>query len=328
MVKVKKYRLSDGNTNKQKGSGLEYIYPSVPLMTGLTSQSYPFSAKMGLGMPLPYTQVSKDGVKMGIPLVSGNGNVKVTIPPAVDPRDPSVFFSVPASSSTKKELKDDSKVTITRYEPEPKRSIVQYQPTLPTIPGPFNFPVGLVPGPQIVLNPETSKARLEITSPDSDDIITVSSEDRSIIKDIDDGIQKRNKLKRLRNEAILAVRKLEFMGTDKDEWKTVIEKSGEELEDDAAKSNLIKAQDAIKKYQEAKKEALKSDSPDEIDDSKLISLTELFDFNTQKNTILDNLKITTDNQKKVEVSKKSKPQYPLFMSASLAPGFGPTITIS
>lgn len=318
---VKKYRLSSGNSNKQKGSGLEFMYPSVPLMTGLTSPSYHASSKIGWGAPFPYMKTEKDGVKLGLPLVSGEGSVKVTIPPPINPRDPSVFFTVPTSSG-KKEVKDDSNVTLTRYEPEPKRTIVNFQPTLPTMPTPFNFPVGLVPGEQIVLNPESSKARLEITSPDSDDIITVSSEDRSIIKDIDDGIQKRNKLRRLRNEVILAVRKLPFVGTD--DWRSVIDKNEEDVED-SMKENLKKAKEAIKKYQEAKKDALKEDSPNDIDDNKLISLADLFDIEKMKGDIL--AKVNVDPSK-VSVAKKTKPQYPLFMSASMAPGFGPSITYS
>ena len=214
---VKKYKLSGSDIKNQKaGSHLNFIYPVVPNMTGLIPSNQSL-IKSNIMMGNPYmpgyngSYIRSDrngGLKLGMPLVNANGDgMRMVIPPRYDPRDPSVFVGVESPKPpTGEPIKN---VNLTFKEAMPKQSIVMYQPTLPMLPNPYGMqlPVGLVPGAPIVINPTESKSRMEITSNESDDIITISGE-QDKIKPVFEGIQKYNKVKMAQDEVTLAKKAL------------------------------------------------------------------------------------------------------------------------
>jgi hypothetical protein len=136
------------------------------------------------------------GSGFGVAVLPSNGMTVTYQNNPIPARDPSVFIATSSKSTEPKVMKPDSEVKITYREPEIKRSIINMVPTLPGItPSNFNFnlPVGLVPTQPIVLNPVESQARIEITSPDSDDVITLSGEHKDM-KPIYEKIVDTNKL--------------------------------------------------------------------------------------------------------------------------------------
>ncbi len=142
------------------------------------------------------------GSGFGVAVLPSNGMTVTYQNNPIPLNDPSVFIATSSKSTEPKVMKPDSEVKVTYREPEIKRSIINMVPTLPGItPSNFNFnlPVGLVPTQPIVLNPVESQARIEITSPDSDDVITLSGEHKDM-KPIYEKIVDTNKLVNLVNK--------------------------------------------------------------------------------------------------------------------------------
>ncbi len=167
--------------------------------TFITSATNPVIG-MGIGIGSSKEEEKKPnmdgGAGFGLMLPATNMTVTYQNNP-IPASDPSVFIAMSKKTGEPKEMKPDSEVKITYREPEIKRSIINMVPTLPGVtPSNINFglPVGLVPTQPIVLNPIESQARLEITSPDSDDVITLSGEHEKI-KPIYEKIVNYNKLK-------------------------------------------------------------------------------------------------------------------------------------
>lgn len=136
------------------------------------------------------------GSGFGVAVLPSNGMTVTYQNNPIPLNDPSVFIATSSKSTEPKVMKPDSEIKVTYREPEIKRSIINMVPTLPGItPSNFNFnlPVGLVPTQPIVLNPVESQARIEITSPDSDDVITLSGEHKDM-KPIYEKIVDKNKL--------------------------------------------------------------------------------------------------------------------------------------
>jgi hypothetical protein len=328
---VKKYKLtsSDNNTQQKGGAGLSFLYPSVPSMTGLIPSTTPVigsSVVMGgpfvpgmsgmsgmTAMTSSGSYIRSDptgGLKIGMPLVSGTGDgLKMIIPPRIDPRDPSVFLAVEPpkpKSSTPGSAKD---VTLTFKEPMPKQSLVMYQPNLPILPNPYGLqlPVGLHPTTPIVLNPTDSKARLEITSPDTDDIITISGEEDKI-KPVYEGIRKNNKVRLAQDEVTLAGKEwdavkdltsatpvgpsIDFDSQVKGKSETDI-KAIASITPEQIKSAL-RLKKAKEELQKAKKEAGMDDDDKDPKVGELIPLDELVDI----------VKITTRIENDFKVDKK------------------------
>ena len=141
------------------------------------------------------------GAGFGMMLPANNMSITYQNNP-IPTSDPSVFISMSKKTGESKVMKEGSEVKVTYREPEIKRSIINMVPTLPGITPSninFGFPVGLVPTQPIVLNPHESQARLEITSPDSDDVITLSGEHEKI-KPIYEKIVNVNKFKKIKKE--------------------------------------------------------------------------------------------------------------------------------
>lgn len=215
---VKKYKLvkpeSKNNKNQTGGSGVGFAYVSNPGLTGLMP-SGPYASPITARYVTPTVRapsiVTSSGITMGVPMASASSmpDMKIIIPPKVDPRDPSIFLasgpSAPSTPGTKKVLTTNSDVRMTYKEPQPTQAIFQLQPNLPYLPtgNPFSFPVGLTSGTPIIINPNESKAQLEFTSPDSDDIISIIG-DQDKVKPVYEAIEKNAKIKLAHNEVIEA----------------------------------------------------------------------------------------------------------------------------
>ncbi len=348
---MKKYKLV-GN-NQQTGGGFEVVYPVIPSMTGLMPTGVPpIKSRVVMGGPLPgffsgtpaapYMTTGKDGLKVGIPLTSAlNTGMNVIIPPKIDPKDPSVFLAVNTSSKTPKTLKADSDVRMTFSEAQPKQSLLMFQPNLPTLPsalGNLSLPVGMSAAPSILLNPNESKAKIEITSPDSDDIVTLSGE-QDKIKPIYEGIVANNKVKKAQNEITLAGKEFEDVKTKvkggvwdfetelkakTDAELAALVTSGDLTE--AQRKATVRLQKAKKDLQTAKKSAGLADNDTDVAPGDLVPLTELFDI-SKVIAELGKLKITGFDAKDVNVATKKQPTMP-FMFGMPAPGFGPVVSFS
>lgn len=324
---VKKYKLTDSNIKNQKaGAGFNFTYPIIPNMTGLIpSNSYGSYIRPG----------SHGGIKFGIPLVNNNGDgVKMIIPQGLDPRDPSVFIGVDSKPTTGP-IKN---VNLTFKEAMPKQSIVMYQPNLPIIPNSFGiqYPVGLQPGAPILINPTDSKARMEISSNESDDIMTISGE-QDKIKPIFEGIQKNNKVKIAQDEVTLA--KKEFV----DAHRSAVPPTGKYYNSDYKRHTidvlesmnavmlplsirkqvlkLKKAQNALK---EAKKEASMPNNDDDVPSANLISLDTLFDLNKVIRIIKTKFRLAS-TEFEAKSSKKNSLQLLLGIPYRNGINYGPTI---
>ena len=202
---VKKYKLvKPENINKSKiqEGGMGFGYISHPGFTGLMpSGPYvsPINARVvAPSIPTP-SIVTNSGITMGIPMVNSTSvpNMKVIIPPKIDPKDPSIFLATtPTSATGTKTLTANSDVRMTYKEPQPTQALFQLKPNLPYLPTnlPFNYPVGLTSGTPIIINPTESKAQLEFTSPDSDDIISITGE-QDKVKPVYEAIEKNTKIK-------------------------------------------------------------------------------------------------------------------------------------
>lgn len=199
----------DLTNNNQSGGNLSgFVYPVVPstMTTGLP-QGPNINTRL-VGMPPymngPYMSASYNGnIKLGVPVFnpsdSGkNGDIKVIIPPKLNHKDPSIFFAATSEEKKEKKITDESKINMTFKEAEPKQTILTFKPNLPLAPlvNNFNYPVGFGIDQQIVLNPNESVSKIEVTSPDSDDIITIKG-DKDKLKPIYDGINNHNKFKLL-----------------------------------------------------------------------------------------------------------------------------------
>ena len=124
-------------------------------------------------------------------------NIKLSVPRlSVPVTDSSVFLGRPASSTGPKTVTNTSDVTITYKDPQPQIVQAAIRPNLPLIP--VNYPPGLeiLNRPSYSLQPIVvapgSNASLEITSPDSDKIITVSGS-KDNITEFKDAIEKSHK---------------------------------------------------------------------------------------------------------------------------------------
>jgi hypothetical protein len=350
---MKKYKLV-GN-NQQTGGGFEVVYPVIPSMTGLMPTGVPpIKSRVVMGGPMPgffpgapsapYMTTGRDGLKVGIPLTSAfNTGMNVIIPPKIDPRDPSVFMAMAPSSSTPKTLKADSDVRMTFSEAQPKQSLLMFQPNLPTLPlpsvfGNLSLPVGMSAGPSILLNPNESKSKIEITSPDSDDIITLSGE-QDKIKPIYEGILANNKVKKAQNEITLAGKEFENVKTKVKggtwDFETELKpKTDAELAalvtsgdlNEPQRKAVVGLQKAKKDLQTAKKSAGLADDDTDTAAGDLLPLTELFDI-SKVIAELGKLKITGFDAKNVNIATKKQPTMP-FMFGMPAPGFGPVVSFS
>lgn len=313
---VKKYKLT--GSNNQNGGGLNFMYPVIPSMTGLTpSNPQVITSNIVNGPPFitgngSYIRADPTGgLKIGMPLVNGTGNgLQMIIPPAIDTKDPSVFLGLESkpATGTPGPVKD---VTLTYKEPMPKQSLLMYQPNLPIIPNPYGlqFPVGLQPTAPIVLNPTESQARLEISSPDSDDIITISGEENKI-KPVYEGIQKKNKVRLAQDEVTLAQK--EWDGVKGRGYPYFDEDIKIKTEEDIKaipdiKPEQIKAGLRLKKAKEqlrkAKKEASMTDDDTDVPDKDLIPLDQLIDITEITKRIendfgVDKKDFTTQSNKK------------------------------
>ncbi len=349
---VKKYKLTSLDNQNQKGGSLNFIYPVVPSMTGLTpSTPALIGSKVMVGAPFipggvtamtssgSYIRADPTGgLKVGMPLVSGTGDgLKMIIPPSIDPRDPSVFLAVEpkAKSGTPAPIKD---VTLTFKEPMPKQSLVMYQPTLPMLPNPYGLqlPVGLQPGAPIVLNPTESKARMEISSPDSDEIITVSGE-QDKIKPVFEGIQKNNKVRLAQEEVTLAGKaftdKEAIAATGKDFDSDYGARSAEDLEKvtdktdlpDSIRVEVLRLKKAKEALQKAKKDAGLTDDDTDVTAADLIPLDELFDVAKIVAAIKSKYSLK-DDEFKAEASKKNNLQLLLGLPYRGGLNYGPVIS--
>lgn len=200
---MSKYILKN-NENQTGGNLSGFVYPVIPstLTTGLPQVSNINTRLVGMPpyMNGPYTSTSYNGdIKVGIPMFdpSGkNGDMKVIIPPKINHKDPSIFFAATSEEKKEKKITDESKINMTFKEAEPKQTIMTFKPNLPFAPlvNNFNYPVGFGVDQQIVINPNEAISKIEVTSPDSDDIITIKG-DKDKLKPIYDGINNHNKYK-------------------------------------------------------------------------------------------------------------------------------------
>ncbi len=354
-----KYKLVNSNNNtsnqiNQTGKGLEFVYPMVHTMTGLNVPNPNIISSGLVTNPFgfnnnSYIKTSIDGsIKVGIPLInSDTKGVNVLIPPKVDPKDPSVFLAVDSASSKKtKTLTKDSDVRLTFKEPEPKQSVVMFQPNLPAFPSrvsDLGLPVGLHAASAIVLNPNESKARLEISSPDSDDIITLSGE-QDKIKPIYDGIVLNNKVRKAQERVILAGKEFESNKKKSDgsdiNFDDYYVKSEAEIKADTTLSEvnkkvIIELKTAKEELKKAKKSAGLDDDDKDINISTdLIPLTDLFD---EKKVVdeIKKLKISTFDEKDLAISKKKKDNISMMfgmpmsmpLNMNMSTGYGPVISL-
>ena len=348
---VKKYKLSGSDIKNQKaGSHLNFIYPVVPNMTGLIPSNQSL-IKSNIMMGNPYmpgyngSYIRSDrngGLKLGMPLVNANGDgMRMVIPPRYDPRDPSVFVGVESPKPpTGEPIKN---VNLTFKEAMPKQSIVMYQPTLPMLPNPYGMqlPVGLVPGAPIVINPTESKSRMEITSNESDDIITISGE-QDKIKPVFEGIQKYNKVKMAQDEVTLAKKafidaiKLAYPGNPDSAYINMYTTNYKPLSISVLEAmdnialplsfreqllRLKKAQNALKI---AKKEATLADNDNDVSSTDLIPLDTLFDLTKVTNMIKSKFSLTNTDFD-VKSSKKNSLQILLGLPYRNGFNYGPAI---
>jgi hypothetical protein len=276
---------------------------------------------------------TKDGLKVGIPLTGSDSNVKVIIPPKINPKEPSLFMAAPASSTAPKTVTDKSNINMTFKEPMPKQTIVKYGPAnLPSLPPShnFNLPIAIGPTEQIVINPKESKARLEITSPDSDEIITISGEQENI-KPVYEGIQKENKVKMAQNAVIIAGAEWDKVkaGIDFDTYKNMNDadiNSKTEL-NDSQKKAIISLIRAKRDLRAAKKNANLGDDDGDISTSGLIDLTQLFNMDKVKEMLRSKFSLNDD---KFGVEKEKKNQMSMFMNMPF-PGsaaYGPVVSFN
>lgn len=322
---VKKYKLTNSNIKNQNAGNLNFIYPMVPNMTGLMPSNPPLiNSNIVMNPYMPGyngSYVRSDpsgGIKIGVPLVNNNGEgIKMVFPPRLDPRDPSVFYGVePPKPTAKGPIKN---VNLTFKEAMPKQSIVTFQPTLPIIPNSYGFqlPVGLQANPPILINPTESKARMEITSNESDDIITVSGE-QDKIKPIFDGIRNNNKVKIAQEEVTLAKKALEDAenkaptGKNYDtDYKHQTYDQLNVLDNVNLPSSIRKEVLRLKKAQDnlriAKNEAKMANDDTDVSSSDLISLADLFDLPKVINDIKTKYSLT-DKDFNVKSSKKNNLQ--------------------
>jgi hypothetical protein len=349
---VKKYKLTSLDNQNQKGGSLDFFYPVIPSMTGLTPSTAPLiSSKLMVGSPLipggvtaltsngSYIRTDPTGgLKIGMPLVSGTGDgLKMIIPPRIDPRDPSVFLAVESKPKTgaSTPIKD---VTLSFKEPMPKQSLVMYQPTLPMLPNPYGLqlPVGLQPSAPIVINPTDSKARMEISSPESDDIITVSGE-QDKIKPVYEGIQKNNKVRIAQEEVTLAEKaftdKEATAKTGKDFDANYRGRTADDLEKvtdktdlpDAIRAEVLRLKKARESLQKAKKDAGMTDDDTDAVAADLIPLNELFDISKVIAAIKGKFSLK-DDEFKAEASKKNSLQLLLGLPYKGGLNYGPVIS--
>ena len=344
---VKKYKLAGSDNKSQSGGNLHFMYPMVPNMTGLMPSTTPLvSSKIVAGVPLTQpgmTAITSSGsyirsdpagnLKIGMPLVSGTGDgLKMIIPPKVDPRDPSVFLAVDSSAKSKTSgpIKD---VTMSYKEPMPKQSLVMFQPNLPMLPNPYGLqlPVGMQPTAPILINPTESQARLEISSPDSEDIITVSGE-QDKIKPIYEGIQKNNKVRLAQEEVTLAGAEYDRENTiAKLDFDAIFKKRTEaEINADTTIADpLKKAGLRLKKAKEALKVAKKTaglvDDDTDVGGSDLIPLDKLFNLSEIINTIKTKFG-AKDDEFKAESTKKNSLQLLLGLPFRSHLNYGPMIS--
>jgi hypothetical protein len=195
------------------------------------------------------------------------------------------------------------------------------------------MPIGMVPTQPIVINPSESKARLEITSPDSDDIITISGE-QDKVKPVYDSIIANNKVKKAQDEVILAGKAFIDIAGGKN-YDTYKDKTEAELTKDVTtgtltdeqKKAIIRLQKAKKSLQSAKKSANMDDNDTDIKRDELVPLTELFDI---KNVIteLKKLKITGFDDKDISVASKKKDNISMMFGMPIRGNYGPTISFT
>ncbi len=205
---MSKYILKN-NENQSGGNLSGFVYPVIPstLTTGLPQVSNINTRLVGMPpyMNGPYMSTNYNGdIKVGIPMFNSsdqsgkNGDIKVIIPPKINHKDPSLFFATVSEEKKEKKITDDSKINMTFKEAEPKQTIMTFKPNLPLAPmvNNFSYPVGFGVDQQIVINPNEAISKIEVTSPDSDDIITIKG-DKDKLKPIYDGINNHNKFKLL-----------------------------------------------------------------------------------------------------------------------------------
>ena len=289
---IKKYKLVSSNDAKQlkhTGGGFEFVYP-VPGYSpnvSIPSAIPPFMQLPPFMVNTPnIVNSSSNSIKIGLPVFanSDSNNLKVSIPVIRNSNDPSVFYanSSESDSKTPKVLKPESNVQMKFRDPAPKQSIMMFQPNLPYLPNSrdYGIPAGMYPMQPIVINPEESKARLELSSPDSDDIITITGE-YDKIKPISDRIQLMNKIKKLSDDFVVvdaaftkAIGELNEIKTNVDASyniehsafaaaaaeqnnnEDVLEKATEEYKSDSKDESKKNAMlEAKKKYLESKKKA-------------------------------------------------------------------------
>lgn len=191
---VKKYKLT------QDGGNIRIIYPMIP-------NTIPVQPRQIMANNFgSYIRSEQTGYNASIPLISGVPAVvtRTVVSPVYDRRDPSVFYST--GSITKKGVSKDSNIRITYKDPQPEQSMLLFEPNLPLLPNSFNIPMqtGLRATTPIVLNPEESTAKLEITSPDTDSIISITG-DKDTVKPLYDGIIMSGKLKNAKNKLTLTI---------------------------------------------------------------------------------------------------------------------------
>ena len=324
---VKKYKLTNSNIKEQKaGAGVSFVYPVAPGFAQATPQIVAPNIMMGwpymAGNNGSYIRTDRNGdLKLGMPLVNTNGNgINMVIPPRFDTRDPSVFVGVDASATKSKPSGPIKNVNLTFKEAMPKQSIVSFQPNLPIIPNSFGIqmPTIMQPTAPILINPTESKARMEISSNESDDIMTISGEQEKI-KPIYDGIKNENKVKIAQNEVTQA--KTALKEAESKTPPTLINYETtykpltlEELEKKDAtalpvnvRTEVIRLKKAQMALQKAKKEAKLADNDTDVPETDLISLAELFDLPKVINEIKTKYKLL-DTDFQAQPSKKNNLQ--------------------
>jgi hypothetical protein len=142
----KKYKLSnqDGGVNSVLFPVIGNMQQSVPMM-----QVTP-TVRPTIAVPVPLGAVSV---------------VRTNV-------DPGEF--TPTQNNTSKEIKN---INIEKKQAELQQGIIGIQTQLPPAPGLMRH-IGYNPvyaNPPIILNPNESKPRLEISSPESDDVLVISS---------------------------------------------------------------------------------------------------------------------------------------------------------
>ena len=310
---VKKYKLTNANIKNQKAgataSGLNFYYPVAPNMTGL------MPSNSNLMMRNPYG-LGYNGMGM------------------LPRSDPSVFVGIESPKTVKGGPIEN--VNLTFKEAVPKQSILTFQPTLPIIPNSYGMqlPVGFVANAPILINPDESKARMEITSNESDDIVTISGE-QDKIKPIFDDIQKSNRVKIAQREVLSARKTLYDVEvktvTGKDYDTDYKARSIEDIEKltavdlpDSIRKYVIKIKKAENALRKAKKEAKMADDETIVPDTELIALDELFDLPAVINLI--KTKYTyTDTDFAAKSSKKNNLQLLLGIPYRNGLSYGPSI---